>query len=90
MSNFSRIGKREKIRKEKRMVKKHLKRMYAIMDELDELALDIHNAKEEWTEDNIEDIASQYSELQIAKMEKTMLLGKLTQLRDNEAKDNTK
>jgi len=89
MSSFSNIGKRDKVRKEKRMGKKHLKRMYTIMDELDELALDIHNAKEEWTEDNIKDIASQYSDLHIAKMEKIMLLGKLNQLKENETKDNS-
>lgn len=90
MSNFLRRGQRDRIRQEKRKVKQHMKSMYKILGEVKELALTIHNAKEEWTEDNIIDIASKYTEIKIADMEKFLLLGNLQMLKDEIKSDNPK
>lgn len=88
MSNFLKKGQRDRVREEKRMVKRHMSSMYRILDEVKELALDIHNAKEEWTEDNIIEIASRYTDIQIADMEKFLLLGNLQMLKDEVKSDN--
>lgn len=91
MSSFSKVGKREKTRNDKRLSKKHLKQMYVIMDELEIVAKEMHQAKEDWNEDNIAELAANYTELNIADMEKFMLLGKLSNLKVmDEAKDNSK
>ena len=84
MSSFLKKGQRERVRAEKRMVKRHMKSMYRILGEVKELALDIHNAKEDWNEDNIIEIASQYTEIEIADMEKFLLLGNLQMLKDED------
>ena len=90
MSNFLSKGKREQVRDEKRLVKRHMKAMYRIMGEVKELAEDIHNDGEDWNEDNIEEIVAQYTDLKLADMEKFLLLGNLQRLRDEgESKDKS-
>lgn len=90
MSSFLHKGQRDRVRAEKRKVKQHMKSMYRILGEVKELALDIHNAKEEWTEDNIIEIAARYTEIEIADMEKFLLLGNLQMLKDEIKSDNAK
>ena len=91
MSSFSKAGKREMVREDKRNVKKHLKKMYQIMDTLEELSQIIHNEKEDWNEDNIEEVAARYTDITLGDMERFMLLGKLQNLKiQDEAADNSK
>lgn len=75
---------------ERRQVKHHIKYMYKIMDEIKLIAKDIHKSGVEWTEDNIEDVASEFTELKIADMEKFLLLGNLQMLKDEAESDNDK
>jgi len=89
MSNFSKVGKRELDRVDKRKVKRHMSAMYRILGKVKELAKVIHEANEEWTEDNIVEIAAKYSDMQVADMEKFLLLGNLSLLKsEDEAKSN--
>lgn len=91
MSNFSNVGKRKASNKDRRKVKRHMKRMYAIMDELDEVAKAIYVSAVEWNEDNIAEVAAEHTNLIIDGMEKFLLLGKLTQVKEaHEARNNTK
>jgi len=89
MSSFSTKGKREKVRVDKRRTKRHMTAMYKILGEVKDLAKVIHNAGEDWTEENIVDIAANYTDLKIADMEKFLLLGNLSLLKsEDEAKSN--
>jgi hypothetical protein len=92
MSNFLKKGKREDVKSQKKDVKKRIKRIYQIMDELDNVAALIFMNKEDYTEENIKDIAGQYTDLTIEGMETMMLLGKLQNLEkhyeDKEIPDN--
>jgi len=83
MSNYFRIGKRESIKKQKKDVKKRLKRIYQIMDELDTIAAKIFQSGKECTEDNIIEVASEFTDLRIEGMETMMLMGKLQNLKDH-------
>ena len=86
--SFLRRGRREKIRVEKRMVKRHMKAMYSILGEVRELAKDIYNSKLEWNEDNIVEVASGFTDMKIADMEKFLLLGNLQMLKDEDKSNN--
>lgn len=88
MSSFNKVGERQKVRDEKRSVKRHMKAMYKIMDEVKLLAKEIHESDAEWTEDNIVDVASEFSELTISDMEKFLLLGNLQLLKNEVESDN--
>ncbi len=88
MSNFSKIGKREQVREGKREVKKRMRAVYKIMDELEEVATAIDLANEEWTEENIIEIAANHTDLKLDGLEKLLLLGKLQRRKD--AKNNDK
>jgi hypothetical protein len=88
MSNFSKTGKREQVRESKREVKKRMRAVYKIMDELEEVATAIDLANEEWTEENIIEIAANHTELKLDGLEKLLLLGKLQRRKD--AKNNDK
>lgn len=88
MSNFSKTGKREQVREGKREVKKRMKAVYKIMDELEEVATAIDLADEEWDEDNILEIAANHTELKLDGLEKLLLLGKLQRRKD--AKNHNK
>ena len=88
MSNFSKTGKREQVRESKREVKKRMRAVYKIMDELEEVATAIDLADEEWTEENIIEIAANHTELKLDGLEKLLLLGKLQTRKD--AKNHNK
>ena len=90
MSSFLNAGKRAKVRKEKKLVKKHMSAMYRILGEVTEIAQDMHNAKEDWNEENIVEIAAKYTDIELADMEKFLLLGKLQTLKDGVETDNSK
>ena len=83
MGNFLRKGERQSLKKQKTDVKKRVKRIYQIMDELDTVAALIFMNKEEYTEDNMKDIAEQYTDLTIDGMETMMLMGKLQNLENH-------
>jgi len=89
MGSFLKRGKRTKVKEEKRLVKQHMKAMYAILGEIKEIAKDIHNSKLEWSEDNIIELAAQFTDRKIADMEKFLLLGNLQMLKDEAEPDNT-
>jgi hypothetical protein len=82
------IGSRAKIASEKSQVKQHMKYMYKIMDSVKELASTIHDSGVEWTEDNIEEVAAKFTDMNIANMEKFLLLGNLQLLKDEAKGDN--
>ena len=88
MSNFSKTGKREQVRESKREVKKRMRAVYKIMDELEEVATAIDLANEEWTEENIIEIAANHTDLKLDGLEKLLLLGKLQTRKD--AKNHNK
>lgn len=77
MSNFLRKGKRKSQELGKKKTKKHLKEFYKILHELDEVATEMKLHKEEVNEDNIEEIASNYTYRKIGKYEKMILLSKM-------------
>jgi len=83
MSNFLKKGQRLQKAAEKKEVKKRIKRMYEIMNELDDVAISIIKSGEEYTEDTIAEVASKYTDLKIDAMEKFLLLGKLQNFKDN-------
>jgi hypothetical protein len=92
MSNYSRTGKREQLRVDKRDVKKRMKRVYEIMEILDGVAGNMYKPEIEYTEENIEEYARPYTDLTLEGLEKFLLLGKLHTIKDNESKteDNIK
>ncbi len=87
MSSYMKKGKRLNSITESIEVKKRMKYVYAIMGELDDVAAEIYKAKEDWTEENIVEVASKYTKLKIEGLESMLLLGKLQNIKDNETKD---
>lgn len=78
MSSFLKQGLKKSQHKKKKEVKKRVKAMYNIMNELDDVARDIAlNEEETITEDNLVDIASNYTDREIEGFEKLILLSKL-------------
>lgn len=77
MSNFLRKGKRKSQELGKKKTKKHLKEFYKILHELDQVATEMKLHKEEVTKENIEEIASNYTDRKIGKYEKMILLSKM-------------
>ena len=85
MSNFLKKGKRIKARADKKELKHRTKDFYKILGELDMVAKKIFidyegSLDSEVTEENIVEIAADYTDREIAAMEKFILLGKLEQL----------
>lgn len=74
-----REGKRKLEKAKKRQTKKHLKEFYKIINEMDDVAMSIisNDKLKDVTKDNIEGIASEYTERKIGKYEKHILLSKL-------------
>jgi hypothetical protein len=75
MSSFLNKGQRLQTKK----AKKHVKEFYKILGELDTIAEKIsRESKVEITEDNINEIASKYTNRTIDNMEKMILMAKLS------------
>lgn len=87
--SFLKKGKRAEKRLERRRTKKHMKAFYSIMGEVKQLAQTIHDSGVEWSEENIVEVAADFTELKIADMEKFLLLGNLSLLRDEAKSNNT-
>lgn len=92
MSSFLNKGIREQKQKQKKEVINRIKSMYGILSELDVVAEEINkNETSEITEDNLEEIAAKYSDINIGGYEKLILLSKLEELgkvkRENILKD---
>jgi hypothetical protein len=83
MSNFFRKGARASLKKQKKEVQKRIKRIYQIMDELDEVAAKIFRTGKEWSEENIAELAYEFTDLKIEGLETMMLLGKLENLKEH-------
>lgn len=78
MSNFVKQQLRKSKQKERSELKKRYKAVHKIMEELDKLAITIgvkENGKID--DNNIEEIASKYSDIKIEGFEKLILLSKL-------------
>lgn len=90
MSSFSKVGKREVVRDDKRKVKRHMTAMYRILGEVKELAKELHESGVEITEDNIEEVVLKHTGKEIANMEKFLLLGNIQMLKRETESDNTK
>jgi hypothetical protein len=95
MSNFIKQGLRQQKIKDKKEVKKRIKAIHSIMEELDEVAQAIILKDDEViTEDNIVEIASKYTDRPIEGYEKMILLSKLESIgkvkKENILKDETK
>ena len=78
--SFLKKMKRSTERLEKKKVRKHIAAMYEIMGDIKEIAQDIHDSGKEWNEDNIVELASEFTDRTIGDMEKFMLLGNLSML----------
>lgn len=95
MSSFLKQGLRQQKQKNKREVRKRIKAIYQIMEELDEVAQNIILKEGEVIdENNIEEIASKYTDRKIEGYEKMILLSKLESIgkvdKENILKDETK
>ena len=95
MSSFLKQGLRQQKQKDKKEVRKRIKAIYQIMEELDEVAQNIILKEGEVIdENNIEEIASRYTDRKIEGYEKMILLSKLESIgkvnKDNILKDETK
>jgi len=75
--SFLRKGRRESLKLQKNKSKKHVKEFYKILHELDEVAKEMKICGEKVTHDNIEEIASNYTDRTIGKYEKIILLAKM-------------
>lgn len=84
MGNFLRKGKRKSEEVTRRKTKKHLNEFYKILHELDDVAKEMILHEEEVTTDNIEEIASNYTDREIGKYEKMILLSKMQSLKPEE------
>ena len=82
MSSFLNKGKRLQKAKDKKEVKKRVKAMYVIMDELDTVASAIYKEHPDVNEDTLKDIVGDFTELKMGEFEQFILLGKLTQLKE--------
>ena len=81
MSSFAKQQLRKSKQDERKEVKKRIKAINVIVNELDEVAQKILiNEEETITEDNIAEIASKYTAIKIEGFEKLILLSKLEQL----------
>ena len=78
MSNFLAKGKRASVVKKKKEFRKHLKRFYKILKELDRVFIELMVQKEiSITEDNIVQEAEKISKVKIGEYEGFILKGKL-------------
>ena len=87
MSSFLKKGKRIKAASDKKEVKKRVKAVYAKLNELHLVAEEMKLHQEEVNEDNIEEIASNYTDMKLDGFEKFILLGKMN-IEKDEIKDN--
>lgn len=85
MSSFLKRGQREAVKAGKREVKKRIKEVYKIMEEMETLAqyLVANYEEEELTEDKIESIAQEHTERQIGDFERFLLAGKVYSYYEN-------
>jgi len=83
MSNFFKKGQRESLKKQKKDVKKRIKRIYQIMDELDVVAAKMFRTGKEVTEENVAELAYEFTDLKIEGMESMMLQGKIHNLKEH-------
>lgn len=84
MSSFLKKGKRQAEAREKKSVGKRIKAIYSIMGEIKSLAKEMFEHEEDWNEDNIVELAANYTDRPIENMEKLMLLGNLQILKDEQ------
>jgi phosphate-selective porin len=77
MSNYLKKGKRAAARKNRIALKKRMKEVYKIMDEMEIVARELYKSEIDISEDNVKEEASKYTERTIGEFEKFMLLGKL-------------
>lgn len=84
MSNFLHRGKREKIKREKKDIKKRLKHIHKVLDELNDivLAIDKDNKLDSVDKDNIVEVVSEYSSLLLGEYEINILLSKIEHLKN--------
>ena len=96
MSSFLKKGKRQAVRKKNKEIKHRTKEFYRILRDLDETAKDIANKYKGDTdfvnEDNIVEVAAEFTDRKIEHLEKLVLLGKLeglgfTKLRVNKEEE---
>lgn len=75
--SFLKQGYRKEKHLKAKKTKKHLNEFYKILHQLDLIAKEMKLHDEEVTEDNIEEIASNYTDRKIGKYEKMILLSKM-------------
>jgi predicted glycosyl hydrolase (DUF1957 family) len=88
MSSFSKRGYRNSLKSKMKLTKKHIKRFYEILHELDDVAKAIYEKypNVEYSEDYLKNILPEFTELNIGKMEMNIILSKLQTAIDNENK----
>lgn len=82
MSNFLKKGQRTSLIKHKKQSKKHLKRFYKILHELDLVAQAMITSGIAISEKNVVDEAAKYTDREIGNYEKMVLLAKVGQVYD--------
>lgn len=92
MSSFLKRGKRIKARADKKVVKKSTKEFYKIIGELDRVAHIMVNDEtimEKLTEDNLVELAQPLTNIEIAGLEKMVLMGKVGIYNKKDEKEST-
>lgn len=92
MSSFLRKGKRIQVKDINKKVKRHKKEFYKILEELNVVMLQILSKEDltTLTPDNIEEVASKYTEREIGIFEKNILLSKLENYKNRVQNENNK
>lgn len=80
MSNYLKRGRRQSTIAKAIKTKKHIKNFYKKLHELDLVAQAMIQSGIPITEDNVETEAAKYTDSKIEKMEKNILLSKITQV----------
>lgn len=91
MSSFAKRGYRESLKNKVKLTKKHIKRFYEILHELDDVAKAIYEKypNTQYEEEDIKEILPEFTELNIGKMEMNIILSKLQTAIDNETERST-
>lgn len=77
--SFLRKGYKQSMKSKIKLTKKHIKTFYKILHELDDVAKAIWDKypSEEYNEDDVKEIAKEFTDLKLDKMETNILMSKL-------------
>ena len=77
MSNFLKQGNRKASKHKRKLIRRHTKEFYKILDMMNKFAIDLLKNEETVSEDNIQELSVKYIGREIDNMEKMIILSKL-------------